>query len=159
MDMVSLIDRLNIIGSSCGIGRTDCLEDRVIGIKSREIYEAPAAWTLYNAHKELEALTLDREALFFKEQISLKYSQLIYQGLWFTQLKQAFDAFIASTQKCVNGKIGLKLYKGNILITKRSSSSSRYKKEFATYGEGDKFDRTQAEGFIKLWAMPYRNKP
>jgi argininosuccinate synthase len=155
MNFVALIEKLNLIGGSCGIGRTDCLEDRVIGIKSREIYEAPAAWILYTAHKELEALTLDRETIFFKEIASLKYSQVIYQGLWFTQLKQAFDAFITCTQKCVNGKIGLKLYKGNILITERSSLNSRYKKEFATYGEGDKFDRTQAEGFIKLWAMPH----
>lgn len=156
MDLVTLIDKLNIIGGSCAVGRTDAIEDRVIGIKSREIYEAPAAWILYTAHRELEALTLDRETIFFKELISLKYSQLVYQGLWFTKLKQALDSFIVSTQKYVTGKIGLKLYKGNILITKRSSPNSHYKKEFATYGEGDKFDRTQAEGFIKLWAMPHQ---
>jgi len=158
LDLVSLIEKLNKIGAQCGVGRTDVLEDRVIGIKSREIYEAPAAWILYAAHRELEALTLDRETLFFKELIALKYSQLIYQGLWFTQLKKYLDAFIETTQKKLVGTIGLKLYKGNIVIAKRSSPNSLYKKELATYGEGDMFDKTQAEGFIKLWAMPYKNQ-
>ncbi|MDP2924271.1 MAG: argininosuccinate synthase [Candidatus Omnitrophota bacterium] len=156
IDLVNIINKLNVIGGACGIGRTDAIEDRVIGIKSREIYEAPAAWILYAAHKELEALTLDRETLFFKELVALKYAQLVYQGLWFTKLKKSIDAFVNETQKNVTGTIGLKLYKGNILIAERSSSNSLYKKEFATYGECDKFDRTLAEGFIKLWGMPYK---
>jgi argininosuccinate synthase len=147
---------LNIIGANCGIGRTDCLEDRVIGIKSREIYEAPAAWILHTAHRELEALTLDREILFFKEMAALKYAQLVYQGLWFTKFKKSLDALVNETQKQVTGTIGLKLYKGNIIIAKRNSQGALYKKEFATYGKEDRFDRTLAEGFIKLWAMPYR---
>jgi argininosuccinate synthase len=155
MGLVALIDELNEIGAQCGIGRTDVIEDRVIGIKSREIYEAPAAWILYTAHKELESLTLDRETLFFKELISLKYSQLVYQGLCFTKLKESLDTLVESTQKHVTGTVGLVLYKGNVVIAKRCSPNSLYKKEFATYGEGDKFDRTLAEGFIKLWGMPY----
>jgi len=153
---VNLIEKLNKIGAAAGVGRSDCIEDRVVGIKSREIYEAPAAWILYTAHKELEAVTLDKETIAFKEIVGQKYSQLVYQGLWFTGLRQAFDAFIDETQKYVTGKIVLKLYKGNIIVAKRISKNSLYKKAFATYGEGDKFDRTMAEGFIKILAMPYQ---
>ncbi|MDD4955944.1 MAG: argininosuccinate synthase [Candidatus Omnitrophica bacterium] len=156
LNLVSLIEKLNRIGASAGVGRSDCIEDRVVGIKSREIYEAPAAWILYTAHKELEAVTLDKETLAFKEIIAQKYSQIVYQGLWFTSLRQSFDAFIDSTQKYVTGRIVLKLYKGNIVVAKRISKNSLYKKAFATYGEGDKFDRTMAEGFIKILAMPYQ---
>ncbi|MEI8349999.1 MAG: argininosuccinate synthase [Candidatus Omnitrophota bacterium] len=156
MELVRLIDRLNRIGSMCGVGRSDVIEDRVVGIKSREIYEAPAAWILYTAHRELESLVLDRETLFFKEQIAMKYSHLVYQGLWFTRLKKSLDAFVEATQSVVNGTVGLKLYKGNIVIAKRESAQALYKKEFATYGAGDVFDRSLAEGFIKLWAMPYK---
>ena len=156
LDLVSLINKLNKVGSACGIGRTDVIEDRVIGIKSREIYEAPAAWILHTAHKELEALCLDRQTLSFKEVISFKYAEMIYQGLWFTELKKSLDAFIQKTQSSISGAIGLKLYKGNIIIAKRSSAYALYKKELATYGKGDKFDRTYAEGFIKLWGMPFQ---
>ncbi len=156
LEPVSLIEKLNKIGAAAGVGRSDCIEDRVVGIKSREIYEAPAAWILYTAHKELEAVTLDKETIAFKEIVGQKYSQLVYQGLWFTGLRQAFDAFIDETQKYVTGKIVLKLYKGNIIVAKRISKNSLYKKAFATYGEGDKFDRTMAEGFIKILAMPYQ---
>ncbi len=156
IDFNSIIDKLNAVGAENGIGRTDCIEDRVVGIKSREIYEAPAAWILYTAHKELEAVTLDRETLFFKEIVAQKYSHLVYQGLWFTKLKESLDAFIEDTQKNVSGNVTLKLYKGNIILAKRSSMNSLYKKELSTYGEGDKFDRTLAEGFIKLWAMPHQ---
>ncbi|MCD6228722.1 MAG: argininosuccinate synthase [Candidatus Omnitrophica bacterium] len=155
MDLVSLIEKLNLIGGECGVGRTDLIEDRVVGIKSREIYEAPAAWILYTAHKELESLTLDRETIFFKELISLKYTQLVYQGLWFTELRSYLDAFIERIQKRVSGKIGLRLYKGNITVVKRSSPNSLYKRELATYGDKDLFDRSFAKGFIKLWSMPY----
>ena len=156
MDLVSLIERLNLAGTRAGVGRTDLIEDRVVGIKSREIYEAPAAWILYTAHKELENLTLNRETIFFKELISLRYAQLVYQGLWFSRLRKSLDATVDETQNCVTGIIGLRLYKGNITVIKRSSPNSLYKKELATYGKEDKFDKTLAEGFIKLWGMPYR---
>jgi argininosuccinate synthase len=126
-----------------------------VGIKSREIYEAPAAWILYAAHQELERMTLDRETLYFKEMVSLKYAQLVYQGLGVSKLKASLDAFVEDTQKCVSGKIRLKLYKGNIVVVKRSSSHSLYRKELATYGKKDKFDRSMAEGFIRLWGMPF----
>lgn len=156
MDLVSLIERLNLIGAKHSIGRTDSVEDRVVGIKSREIYEAPAAWILYTAHRELESMVLDREVLFFKELVALKYAQLAYQGLWFSELKKALDAFIEKTQENLSGEITLKLFKGNIIVAKRNSPYALYKHELATYGAKDAFDKTWAEGFINIWAMPFK---
>jgi argininosuccinate synthase len=156
MGLKSMIKTLNQIGGSYGIGRYDMVENRLVGIKSREIYEAPAATILYTAHKELEALTLDREVSHYKEMISLKYADLIYYGLWYSQLKEALDGFIESTQKNVSGSIKLKLFKGTCVAVGRSSPHSMYKKELATYGAEDKFDQKLAEGFIKIWGMPYK---
>ncbi|MDP2921426.1 MAG: argininosuccinate synthase [Candidatus Omnitrophota bacterium] len=156
MKPVDLILKLNEIGGKNGIGRTDLVENRLIGIKSREIYEAPGAWILYNSHKELESLTLDRELLHFKEGISLKYADLVYYGLWFTPLKKALDAFINETQKNVTGVVKVKLLKGVASVVSRKSPHSLYRKEMATYDKGDKFDRSVAEGFIKVWGMPYK---
>jgi argininosuccinate synthase len=156
MDLVSLIEKLNKIGAKAGIGRTDLIEDRVVGIKSREIYEAPGAWILLKAHKELESLVLDGEIRQFKELVACKYAQLVYQGLWFTNLREALANFVNSTQKRVTGKISLKLYKGNITVAKRISKYSIYKKELATYGKKDSFNRNWAEGFINIWSAPYK---
>ncbi|MDP8230880.1 MAG: argininosuccinate synthase [Candidatus Gorgyraea atricola] len=153
---VDLVMKLNKIGGKNGIGRTDLVENRLVGIKSREIYEAPGAWILHKAHKDLEALVLDRELLHFKEVISLKYAELIYYGLWFTPLKKALDGFINQTQKNVTGSVKMKLLKGLASVVGRKSAHSLYKKEMATYDPGDKFDRTIAEGFIKVWGMPYK---
>ena len=153
---VDLITKLNKIGGANGIGRTDLVENRLVGIKSREIYEAPAGWILHKAHKDLEALVLDRELLHFKENISLKYAELIYYGLWFTPLKKSLDAFIGETQKNVTGNVKMKLLKGVASVAGRRSPYSLYKKEMATYEAGDKFDRSVAEGFIKVWGMPYK---
>jgi len=155
LDLVTLIEKLNKIGGKHCIGRTDLVEDRLVGIKSREVYEAPAAWILHTAHKELESLVLDRETLYYKDLVGLKYSQLVYQGLWFSTLKKSLDDLVAKTQGVVNGKITLKLFKGNIIIAKRSSSNSLYRKELATYGKGDKFNRKWAEGFINIWSQPF----
>jgi len=155
VDLVKLIERLNATGGACGIGRSDLVEDRTVGIKSREIYEAPAAWILHAAHAELESVVLDAQTIDAKALISLKYAQLVYQGLWFSRLKEAFDRFIASTQGAVSGKITLKLYRGNIIVAKRSSPRSLYKRELATYGKKDAFNRDWAEGFINIWTMPY----
>ncbi len=155
MGFLEIIDKLNKIGAACGVGRTDLVEDRFVGIKSREVYEAPAAWILYTAHRELESLVLDREILFFKELIALKYAQVVYQGLWFSKLKKALDGFVEATQDKVSGEITLGLYRGNIIVKKRKSPYALYKKELATYGRDDEFDRTLAEGFIKLFGMPY----
>jgi len=154
-DLVSLIEKLNKIGGKHCIGRTDLIEDRTVGIKSREVYEAPAAWILYTAHRELESLVLDKETLYFKELVALKYAQLVYQGLWFSHFRQSLDKFVDSTQSKVSGKITLKLYKGNIIICKRKSENSLYKEELATYGKKDKFDRNWAQGFITIWGMPF----
>ncbi|MDI6785516.1 MAG: argininosuccinate synthase [bacterium] len=156
MKGIKLIECLNTIGGKHGIGRVDMVEDRLVGIKSREIYEAPAATILYKAHKELESLVLDRETLYFKEIISQKYSHLIYQGLWFTPLKDSLDAFIKKTQEKVSGKVRLKLYKGVAEVVGRHSENSLYDQKLATYDEGDLFDHKAAEGFIKLWSLPYQ---
>lgn len=155
LELVALIEQLNVIGGRYGIGRTDVVEDRTVGIKSREVYEAPAAWILHTAHRELEALTLDKETLWFKELVSLKYAQLIYQGLWFSHIKQSLDSFVEATQNVVSGEITLKLYKGNIIIAKRKSAFSLYKEKMATYGSKDAFNRNWAEGFINIWSMPF----
>lgn len=155
MTLVALIEKLNKIGAQYGVGRTDSIENRVVGIKSREIYEAPGAWILHTAHRELESLALDRETLIFKELIAAKYAQLAYQGFWFTDLRRALDGFVEKTQTRVQGVIGLKLFKGNIIVTSRVSSQSLYKKEMATYSEGSTFDKSIAEGFIKLLGMPF----
>jgi argininosuccinate synthase len=151
----TLINQLNEIGGLHGIGRSDLVENRLVGIKSREIYEAPAATILYTAHKELESLVLDRELAHFKEIIALKYSELVYYGLWYSPLKAALDGFVNSTQKHVSGSVKLKLFKGSCVAVARKSAYSLYKKELSTYGKEDKFDQKLAEGFIKIWGMPY----
>ena len=153
---VELMNKLNEIGGKCSIGRTDLIENRLVGIKSREIYEAPAAVILLEAHKALEQLTLDKETLHFKEIVSLKYSRLIYDGLWYTPLKEALDKFIDKTQTNVTGTVRMKLLKGHAIAVGRKSPNSLYKKELATYGKGDKFDQSLAKGFIGLWGLPYR---
>ncbi len=156
MDLVALIEQLNRIGGRHAVGRTDLVEDRTVGIKSREVYEAPGAWLLIRAHQELESMVLDRETLQFKEQVGAKYAQLVYQGLWFTTLRRSLDAFITSTQKRVTGTVVLKVFKGTISVAKRISPFSLYKKNLATYGERDAFDRSDAEGFINIFSLPYR---
>jgi argininosuccinate synthase len=152
----NLINHLNEIGGLYGVGRTDLIENRLVGIKSREIYEAPAATILYAAHKELESLVLDRELAHFKEITALKYSELVYYGLWYSPLKEALDAFVHSTQRHVTGSIRLKLFKGSCTAVGRKSAHSLYKKELSTYGKEDKFNQKLAEGFIKIWGMPYK---
>jgi argininosuccinate synthase len=156
LKLKTLITQLNELGGNYGIGRSDVVENRLVGIKSREIYEAPAATILYAAHKELESVVLDRESAHFKEVISLKYSELVYYGLWYSPLKEALDQFVNATQKHVTGSIRLRLSKGNCVAVGRSSSHSLYKKELSTYGAQDKFDQKLAEGFIRIWGMPYR---
>jgi len=156
MDGISLISKLSKIAGEAGVGRSDMVENRLVGIKSREIYEAPAGWTLLGAHKALEALVIDRETLHFKETLAHKYAELTYYGLWYTPLKAALDKFTDETQKKVNGTVRVKLYKGTCSVVGRKSPDSMYKKELATYEEGDKFDQSLAKGFIELWGLPYR---
>lgn len=154
----NLINQLNEIGGLYGVGRSDLIENRLVGIKSREVYEAPAATILYTAHKELESLVLDRELMHFKQIVSLKYSELVYYGLWHTPLKDALDAFVGSTQKRVTGAIKLKLFKGSCIPVTRKSPHAIYKKELATYSKEDRFNQKLAEGFIKIWGMPYKKQ-
>lgn len=156
MKLKELITHLNEVGGQFGVGRSDMVENRLVGIKSREIYEAPAGTILYTAHKELEALVLDRELSHFKDVISLKYAELVYYGLWFSALKDALDGFVEKTQKHVSGTVRLRLSKGTCVAVGRKSSNSLYRKELSTYGKEDKFDQKLAEGFIRLWGMPYK---
>jgi len=156
--LIDLIQELNRLGGFYGVGRTDLVENRLVGIKSREVYEAPAATILYTAHKELEGLVLDRLTQHFKEIVSLKYAELVYDGLWYSPLKEALDRFVDSTQRNVTGSIKLKLFKGSCTVVARKSPHSLYKKEWATYGKEDKFDQKLAKGFIEIWGMPYRKK-
>jgi argininosuccinate synthase len=152
---VALVSKLNKLAGACGVGRIDMVENRLVGIKSREIYEAPAAVVLHLAHQELERLVLDKEVMQFKRIVAEKYAQLVYNGLWHTPLKTALDKFVAQTQKKVSGEVKLKLYKGSCVCAGKKSPYSLYKKELATYEEGDKFDKSAAEGFIKIWGLPY----
>ena len=158
MEGVNLITKLAKVAGASGVGRSDMIENRLVGIKSREIYEAPAGWALYIAHKALESLVLDRELLHFKELVAQKYSELVYYGLWYTPLREALDKFIERTQRVVNGVVKLKLHKGNCVVVGRRSPNSLYKKELATYEEGDKFDQSLAKGFIEIWGLPYRGR-
>lgn len=154
MELVHLIETLNEIGGKHGIGRIDHIENRLVGIKSREVYENPAALILINAHKELEFLTLTREVSQFKAQIDQQMAKIIYEGLWYSPLKNALDAFVNETQAVVTGKIRIKLFKGNHMVVGRESVNSLYNEELATYLKGDMFDHNAAVGFIKLWGLP-----
>jgi len=154
MNLVSLIEELNHIGGKHGVGRIDHIENRLVGIKSREVYENPAALILINAHKELEFLTLPREVTNFKINIEQQFSKSLYDGLWYSPLMQALDAFIQTTQETVTGLVRVKLYKGNHNVVGRKSDYSLYNEELATYSKGDLFDHQAAIGFIKLWGLP-----
>ena len=158
LSLTELIGRLNRIGAAHGVGRTDLIEDRLVGIKSREVYEAPAATILHAASRELEQLNLDRETLAFKELVAQRYSRLIYDGLWFTPLKASLDAFIESASRRVTGTVRVKMFKGTAVCVGRRSPYSRYSKRMATYEGKDSFDQKAAAGFITLWGLPYVNK-
>ena len=151
---LDLINRANILAGKHGYGRIDMIEDRVVGIKSREIYETPGLLLLIKAHKELESITLSPEVIEFKEYIEKKWSQLVYQGFWFGPLKDALDSFIASTQKCVNGIVKIRLLKGNAIILGRTSlNNSLYREDLATYSHEDSFNHENAKGFIYMWGL------
>jgi argininosuccinate synthase len=154
LPLVQLIETLNQLGGKHGVGRIDHIENRLVGIKSREVYENPAALILINAHKELEFLTLPREVTQFKTQVDQQMAKIIYEGLWYSPLKNALDAFIDETQQVVSGTIRVKLHKGNHTVVGRKSAHSLYNEELATYSKGDAFDHNAAVGFIKLWGLP-----
>ena len=154
MKPVALIEKLNEIAGKHGVGRVDHIEDRLVGIKSREIYESPAAEVLIEAHKDLEKLVLTRHELEFKKQIDEKWTQLVYTGLWIDPLREALDAFIDKTQERVCGEVKMKLYKGRCWAAGRSSPMSLYDKNLATYEVETDFNQASAEGFIELWGLP-----
>ncbi|MFC1925599.1 argininosuccinate synthase [Chloroflexota bacterium] len=158
LDGVALIQELQDLAGKHGVGRVDHIEDRLVGIKSREIYEAPAATALLTAHQALESLTLSKAQLKLKHMIAGEYADLIYNGLWFTALRNDLDAFVQSTQRCVSGTVRLKLHKGNCMAIGRKSPYALYRHELATYDQGDNFDHTAATGFIHLWGLPVRTQ-
>jgi argininosuccinate synthase len=155
---VSLIQRLNQIAGEHGVGRIDHLESRLVGIKSREIYEAPAAVVLLNAHRALEALTLSKDQMRFKQRVAQEYADLIYNGLWFTALHQDLASYIQSTQRFVTGEVRVKLFKGSCRVVGRKSPFSLYSYGLATYDEGDEFDQSASPGFIHIWGLPAKTQ-
>ena len=159
MDGVALIQRLNELAGSHGVGRIDHIENRLVGIKSREIYEAPAATVLLQAHQALEAMTLSKDQLRFKQKVAVECADLIYNGLWFSQLNRDLSAYILSSQRYVTGTVRMKLLKGQATVVGRRSPRSLYNVGLATYDKGDRFDHSAAVGFIHLWGLPLRTRP
>ena len=155
MTLVDLIEQLNTMAGQYGVGRFDMIENRLVGIKSREVYEAPGADVLLKAHEELEGFVMDREFLHYKRLLSEKYAELVYFGLWFSPLKFALDAFFASNQERVTGNVKFKLDRGHAICVGRESRFALYKEKLATYSKGDIFDRKAAVGFMKVWGLPY----
>jgi argininosuccinate synthase len=151
---LQVIQLMNRLAGDQGVGRIDIVEDRLVGIKSREIYEAPAGMALIAAHEELENMTLERDVARYKRGVESKWAELVYDGLWFSGLKKSLDVFIEDTQKYVTGDIRLKMHAGSAVVTGRSSTTSLYDFNLATYDTGDSFDQTMAKGFIELWSLP-----
>ena len=158
LDPVSLVELLNEIGARNAIGRVDLVENRFVGIKSRGCYETPGGTLLIAAHRELEALCLDRDLMHFKQHIALKYAELVYFGLWFTPLREALDSFIATTQQNLTGTVTLSLYKGNVAVIRRHSEHSLYRTDLAAFTMGENYDQKDAAGFIRILGLPSRSR-
>ncbi|MCL5780714.1 MAG: argininosuccinate synthase [Firmicutes bacterium] len=156
LDGVSLLEKLNAIGGANGIGIVDMVENRLVGMKSRGVYETPGGAILVYAHHELELLTLDRATLHYKEQVALRYAELVYDGVWFAPLREALDAFVDSTQRTVTGTVKLKLYKGNIMPVGTTSPYSLYDEELSTFGRDEVYNQADAAGFINLFGLPLK---
>ncbi|HVM28077.1 MAG TPA: argininosuccinate synthase [Mycobacteriales bacterium] len=152
--VLQAIEQLNARAGAQGVGRLDMVEDRLVGIKSREVYEVPGAQVLITAHQELEALTVERDLARFKRGVEQRWSELVYDGLWFSPLKRALDAFVAESQQHVSGDVRVVLHRGTATVTGRRSDASLYDYNLATYDAGDTFDQTLAKGFVELWGMP-----
>lgn len=153
---VALLEKLNEIGAEHGIGITDIVENRLVGMKSRGVYENPGGAILYYAHRELEYLTLDRATFHYKEQVAIRYSELVYDGMWFSQLRESLAAFVDATQQAVTGTVRLKLYKGNIMSAGATSPYSLYHEGFVTFSYDDVYNQKDAEGFINLFGLPLK---
>ena len=156
MSAAALIARVNALAGEHGVGRIDMVENRLVGFKSREVYECPAATVLIAAHRDLEALTVERETAHFKQQLEPRYAELIYYGLWYSPLRRALDGFIEVTQQNVTGAVRMKLHKGCCIAVGRQSPQSLYRYDLATYEAEDAFDPSQSVGFIQLWGLPAR---
>ncbi len=156
MSGAELLRELNRLGGENGIGTVDIVENRLVGMKSRGVYETPGGTILFTAHRYLEKLVLDRDTMNFKNQVSLKYAQMVYDGQWFTPLKDALDAFVDSTQEIVTGTVKMKLYKGNAIPVASKSKYSLFNESFATFGEDDVYNQSDAEGFINLFSLPMK---
>lgn len=154
LEPVELIATLNQIGGANGVGRVDLVENRLVGMKSHGVYETPGGTLLYTAHRELEYLTLDRDTLHYKDALAQKYAELVYNGLWFTPLREALDAFVARTQERVTGTVKLKLYKGNVIVAGRKSPYSLYQESVVTFMRDEVFNQQHADGFINLFGLP-----
>ena len=152
----NLVARLNEIGGRHGVGRVDLVENRLVGMKSRGVYETPGGTLLFDAHRELESICLDRDTLHFKEIIAARYAEMVYFGQWFHPLRVALQAFIDQTQLHVSGQVRLKLYKGSVIVAGRTSPYSLYREDFATFGQEDVYDQSDAEGFIHLFGLPMK---
>ena len=154
MDAVTLLEKLNKIGGENAIGIIDMVENRLVGMKSRGVYETPGGTILYKAHKDLEEICLDKETAHYKESIALKFADIVYNGQWFTPLREALSAFVSQTQETVTGEVKLKLYKGNIVNAGMTSPYSLYSEEYATFGEDGVYNQKDSEGFINLFGLP-----
>ena len=158
MGPVSLVELLNEIGGRNAIGRIDLVENRFVGIKSRGCYETPGGTLLLTAHRELEALCLDRDLMHFKQHIALKYAELAYFGLWFTPLRESLDPFVESTQQAITGSVALSLYKGNVAVASRRSEFSQYRTDLSSFTMSDSYDQKDAAGFIRILGLPARSR-
>jgi argininosuccinate synthase len=156
MDPVPLFLRLNELGAINGIGRVDMVENRLVGMKSRGVYETPGGTILHVAHQALESLCLDKQVMHFKDFVAVKYAELVYNGMWYTRLRESLDAFVQETQQTVTGTVRLKLYKGNVLVTGRKSPYSLYREDYASFGHMDIYDQHDAKGFINMIGLPMK---
>ena len=153
---VELFQQLNRVAGEHGIGRSDIVENRLVGMKSHGVYETPAGTVLLRAHQALESITLDKQVMQYKDLLASKYAELVYNGMWYTRLREALDAFVDVTQQQVSGAVRLKLYKGNLILAGRKSPTSLYREDYASFGEEDVYDQKDAEGFIRLFGLPLK---
>ncbi len=153
---IGVIEELNALGAKHGVGRVDLVENRLVGMKSHGVYETPGGKLLYDAHGALEQLCLDKETLHYKEQIGLKYAEMVYNGQWYSPLREALDAFVQTTEKNITGIVRFKLYKGNAILVGRQSPYSLYREDYVTFDEDDVYNQQDAEGFIKLFGLPMK---
>ena len=156
LSAVDLFIRLNKIAGAHGIGRVDIVENRLVGMKSRGVYETPAGTVIFRAHQALESICLDKYTMHYKDFVAVKYAELVYNGMWFMQLREALDAFVKVTQQSVSGTVRLKLYKGNIILAGRKSPFSLYREDYASFGEEDVYNQQDAHGFIQLFGLPLK---